>query len=160
MFIFLLQLRHMLGGHPELYLFAIYSALIWGLWLLKLVLSSRYRPVEAPYYVSTSVVIPVVDEPVELFREVLQRIVEQRPDEVIVVINGAAESRARQGQRGVRRRSCSGPTRRSPASATRCGSAPGCRAGEITVLVDSDTVWTRGTLLELVKPFADPRSAA
>ena len=27
--------------------------------------------------------------------------------------------------------------------------------GEITVLVDSDTVWTDGTLPELVKPFAD-----
>ncbi|TPX04892.1 glycosyltransferase, partial [Schumannella luteola] len=28
--------------------------------------------------------------------------------------------------------------------------------GEITVLVDSDTVWTEATLAELVKPFADP----
>ena len=44
MFIFLLQLRHMTEGHPELYLFAVYSALIWGLWVLKVVLSSRYRP--------------------------------------------------------------------------------------------------------------------
>src|SRR5512144_1129533 len=29
-------------------------------------------------------------------------------------------------------------------------------SGEILVLVDSDTVWTRDTLCELVKPFADP----
>ncbi|MGO7984312.1 glycosyltransferase, partial [Rhizobium johnstonii] len=29
--------------------------------------------------------------------------------------------------------------------------------GEITVLVDSDTVWTPGTLEELVKPFGDSR---
>jgi hyaluronan synthase len=29
--------------------------------------------------------------------------------------------------------------------------------GEITVLVDSDTIWTEGTLAELVKPFADER---
>lgn len=33
-------------------------------------------------------VIPVVDEPVELFRDVLARIVQQRPTEVLVVING------------------------------------------------------------------------
>ena len=35
-------------------------------------------------------------------------------------------------------------------------SASSCRSGEIVVLVDSDTVWTDGTLAELVKPFADP----
>jgi hyaluronan synthase len=29
-------------------------------------------------------------------------------------------------------------------------------SGEISVLVDSDTLWTPGTLRELVKPFADP----
>ena len=28
--------------------------------------------------------------------------------------------------------------------------------GEIAVLVDSDTLWTAGTLRELVKPFRDP----
>ncbi|WP_448630604.1 glycosyltransferase [Cellulomonas soli] len=28
--------------------------------------------------------------------------------------------------------------------------------GDITVLVDSDTIWTDGTLPELIKPFADP----
>ena len=71
MFIFLLQIRHMLGGHPELYLFAVYSLLIWGLWLTKLLLSQRYRPTTASFDVTTSVVIPVVDEPLDLFRDVL-----------------------------------------------------------------------------------------
>jgi hyaluronan synthase len=155
MFIFLLQLRHMLGGHPELYLFAIYSALIWGLWLLKLVLSSRYRPVTTPFYVSTSVVIPVVDEPVELFREVLVRIVEQRPGEVIVVINGAPNPAL------VRVCGEFAPLvqwTHTPIAGKRNAVRIGTRMsrGEITVLVDSDTVWTRRTLLELVKPFADP----
>ena len=88
-FIFLLQIRHMVGGHPEFYLFAVYSALIWGLWAAKVIISSRYRPVTAPFEASTSVVVPVVDEPLDLFRDVIGRIVEQRPDEIIVVINGA-----------------------------------------------------------------------
>ena len=43
-FIFLLQLRHMLGGHPEFYLFAVYSALIWVIWIVKVLMSRRYRP--------------------------------------------------------------------------------------------------------------------
>ncbi|PZU40095.1 MAG: glycosyl transferase family 2, partial [Microbacterium sp.] len=76
-------------GYPELYLFAVYSLLIWGLWLTKLLLSQRYRPYTEPYAIGTSVIIPVVDEPLDLFRDVLRRIVDQKPDEIIVVINGA-----------------------------------------------------------------------
>ena len=66
MFIFLLQVRNMLGGYPELYLFAVYSLLIWGLWLTKLLISQRYRPFTEPHTARTSVIIPVVDEPLDL----------------------------------------------------------------------------------------------
>lgn len=155
MFIFLLQLRHMAEGHPELYLFAVYSAIIWVLWALKVVLSSRYRPFTGRFEGTTSVVVPVVDEPVELFRDVLRRMVNQRPDEIIVVINGAPN------------RALSlvceefAPLVRwvhTPIAGKRNAVKIGTElsTGEITVLVDSDTVWTDGTLAELVKPFADP----
>src|SRR5262245_5399741 len=155
MFIFLLQIRHMLGGHPELYLFAVYSALIWGLWLLKLVLSSRYRPALAAHYVSTSVIVPVVDEPVELFREVLRRIVAQQPCEVIVVINGARNP----ALEGVSDEFAPlvrwwHTTVAGKPNAVKIGTT--LSRGDVTVLVDSDTVWTDNTLTELVKPFADP----
>ena len=155
MFIFVLQLRHMLTGQSEIYLFAVFSALVWALWLLKVLLSRRYRPWTEPYQVSTSVVVPVVDEPLDLFRDVLGRIVAQRPDEVIVVINGAPNP----GLEGVcdefaplvRRTHTPVPGKRN---AVRIGTR--MSTGEITVLVDSDTVWTDGTLAELVKPFVDP----
>lgn len=29
-------------------------------------------------------------------------------------------------------------------------------SGEVVVLLDSDTIWTEGTVAELLKPFADP----
>ena len=156
MFIFLLQIRHMLGGHPEVYLFAVYSALIWILWAAKVIISSRYRPVTAAYDVTTSVVVPVVDEPLELFRDVIGRMVEQRPGEIIVVINGAPNP----GLVGV----CEefGPLVtwvHTPIPGKRNAVKIGTQlsTGEITVLVDSDTVWTPGTLAELVKPFANPQ---
>ncbi|HMF61570.1 MAG TPA: glycosyltransferase, partial [Vicinamibacterales bacterium] len=155
MFIFLLQLRQVLGGHPELYLFAVYSALIWGLWALKTILSSRYRPFTRPYDVSTSVVVPVVDEPIELFRDVLGRMVEQRPGEIIVVINGAENPSlvavCEEFAPLVQWTHTPIPGKRN---AVRIGTR--MSRGEITVLVDSDTVWTEDTLAELVKPFADP----
>ena len=44
MFTFILQIRQMVEGHPEFYLFAVYSIMIWVLWIIKVVLSARYRP--------------------------------------------------------------------------------------------------------------------
>ncbi len=154
MFIFLLQVRAMLEGHTELYLFAFYTALIWFIWAVKLILSSRYRPVTAPYQVGTSVVVPVVDEPLDLFRDVLGRMVEQRPDEIIVVINGAPNPGlvevCEEFAPLVSWVHTPIPGKRN---AVKIGTELSTR--EITVLVDSDTVWTEGTLAELVKPFAD-----
>ncbi|TXK17466.1 glycosyltransferase family 2 protein [Homoserinibacter sp. GY 40078] len=155
MFIFLLQLRHMVEGHPELYLFAVYSALIWGLWVLKVVISWRYRPFTGRFRGTTSVVVPVVDEPLDLFRDVIGRMVEQRPDEIIVVINGAPNPGlvevCEEFAPLVRWVHTPVPGKRN---AVRIGTE--LSTGDITVLVDSDTVWTDGTLAELVKPFADP----
>jgi hyaluronan synthase len=154
-FIFILQVRHMLAGQSEIYLFALFSTLVWLLWLLKVLLSRRYRPWTEPYRATTSVVVPVVDEPLDLFRDVLARITAQAPDEVIVVINGAPnpglEQVCDEFAPLVRRTYTPVPGKRN---AVRIGTE--LSTGEITVLVDSDTVWTEGTLRELVKPFADP----
>lgn len=156
MFIFILQLRHMIEAQDEVYLFAFFSALVWALWVLKVVLSRRYRPVTQPYTTTTSVVIPVVDEPLDLFRDVLRRIVEQRPDEVIVVINGARnlglERVSDEFAPLVRWVHTPVPGKRN---AVKIGTE--MSTGAVTVLVDSDTIWTPGALSELLKPFADPQ---
>ncbi|WP_431219183.1 glycosyltransferase family 2 protein [Leifsonia xyli] len=156
MFIFLLQLRHMLGGHPEFYLFAIYSALIWVIWIVKVLMSRRYRGYTGEFHGTTSVVVPVVDEPLDLFRDVLGRMVEQKPGEIIVVINGAPNPELAEVCEEF------APLVRwvhTPIPGKRNAVMIGTKMsnGEITVLVDSDTIWTDGTLAELVKPFADER---
>ena len=154
MFIFILQIRHMIEGHPEVYTFAVYSALIWALWLIKHIISSRYKPFTGTFTGTTSVVVPVVDEPLELFRDVLGRMVEQRPGEIIVVINGAVnlplQEVCEEFSPLVRWVHTPIPGKRN---AVMIGTE--MSNGEITVLVDSDTVWTDDTLSELVKPFAD-----
>lgn len=155
MFIFILQMRQMLTAQNELYLFAVFSALVWALWVLKVVLSRRYRPVTAAYATTTSVVVPVVDEPEDLFRDVLTRIVAQGPTETIVVINGkpnpALEAICDDFAPAVRWVHTPIPGKRN---AVKIGTEQS--VGDVTVLVDSDTIWTPGTLAELVKPFADP----
>ncbi|MEN3359166.1 MAG: hyaluronan synthase, partial [Mycobacteriales bacterium] len=153
MFVFLLQIRHAVVDNGPVYLFAVFSAIVWLLWLVKVALSRRYRPWTAPFTASTSVVIPVVDEPVELFRNVLGRVVAQQPGEIIVVVNGPRSPAldAACDEFAVRRLWT--PVR-GKRNAVRLGVE--AARGEIVVLVDSDTVWTDRTLSELVKPFADP----
>ncbi len=155
MLIGLLQLRQTFEHHAHLFLFTAFVLITWLLWLVKVVLSRRYRPWTEPYETTTSIVIPVVDEPIDLFQDVLRRIIAQRSSQIVVVING----------------------KRNPVLEAVCDEYPGQlewiwtpiagkrnavmlgteRAwGEVVLLVDSDTIWTEGTLSELVKPFADP----
>ena len=154
MFIFILQIRHMLDDNAELYLFTIFSGLVWALWLLKVGLSRRYRPWTAEHHETTSVIVPVVDEPLDLFRDVLSRVTEQRPDEVIVVINGKRnpdlEAVCDEFAPLVRWVHTPIPGKRN---AVKIGTE--LSKYDITVLLDSDTVWTPGALSELIKPFKD-----
>jgi hyaluronan synthase len=153
MLAFLLEINAWLET-GQVFLFAIFMICIWLLWTLRIALTSFYRPWTTPHTPTTSVIIPVVDEPEELFRDVLRRIVEQRPTEIIVVINGPRNERMEKicAEQGVRWAWTEVAGKRN---ALRIG--VGLATGEIAVLVDSDTIWTSGTLTELVKPFANPR---
>ncbi|RMI14004.1 glycosyltransferase family 2 protein [Cellulomonas triticagri] len=154
MFIFILQIRHMLDDHAELYLFTVFSALVWALWILKVALSRRYKPWTEEHHETTSVIVPVVDEPLDLFRDVLTRVTEQHPDEVIVVINGKRnpdlEAVCEEFAPLVQWVHTPIPGKRN---AVKIGTE--MSKYDITVLLDSDTVWTPGTLSELIKPFKD-----
>jgi hyaluronan synthase len=149
---FVLQLNAWIDT-GQVFLFAVFMLLIWLLWLLRVTLGSYYRPWQGSHTTTTSVIIPVVDEPEDLFRSVLERIVEQRPTETIVVINGPRNPALEKicADLGVRWVWTEVPGKRN---ALRIG--VGLATGEIAVLVDSDTIWTADTLRELVKPFRDP----
>lgn len=156
MYVAVLQLRDTLA-FGNLYLFTAFVGLTWLLWAWKAVLSSRYRPWTTPHEAAVTVVVPVVDEPLDLFAEVLTRIYAQcgPDDEIIVIINGPRNpglERLCHEQPGVLWDWTPTPGKRN---AVHMGVV--AASGEIIVLVDSDTVWTEGTLPELLKPFADPR---
>ncbi|HSY15348.1 MAG TPA: glycosyltransferase, partial [Jatrophihabitantaceae bacterium] len=154
MLVGLLELRNTLREHAHLYLFTVFVLLTWLLWVVKVALSRRYQPWTAPYETTTTVVIPVVDEPIELFRDVLQRIIEQRPSQIVVVINGKRNP--------ILEKVCEEFTGLlewlwTPVAGKRNAVRLGAERawGEIVLLVDSDTIWTTDTLAELVKPFAE-----
>jgi hyaluronan synthase len=151
MLAFLLQLRAWTET-GEFFLFAMFMLGVWLLWILRVCLAAYYRPVDEPYRVTTSVIIPVVDEPENLFREVVARITEQRPTEVIVVINGPRNEVLEKVCMDLRVRWAwtDIPGKRN---ALKVG--VGLATSDIAVLVDSDTLWSSHTLSELVKPFRD-----
>jgi hyaluronan synthase len=155
LFIFLLQLREALRGRPGVLIgFACLAIVVWAMWAFKTVVSRKYRPWTAAHWDTTSVVIPVVDEPLDLFTDVLRRIVEQQPYEVIVVINGARNEALEKicADVGVEFTWTPTPGKRN---AVKIGTH--MANGNVVVLCDSDTIWTPDTLPELLKPFADPR---
>jgi hyaluronan synthase len=138
----------------QVFLFVVFMAMIWLLWLLRVTLAAYYRPWQGTHRPTTSVIVPVVDEPPDLFRSVLDRIVEQRPTEVVAVINGPRNQPLEKicADLGVRWAWTEDPGKRR---ALQVG--VGLATGEVAVLVDSDTVWAPDTLRELVKPFRDPQ---
>lgn len=151
MLTFLLECtRFLQDGYFSVYMFLIVA--IWGVWGIKAVYSHRYTSFTVPFAGEASVIIPVVDEPVALFRDVLQRILMQDPHEIIVVINGAANDAlaAVCDELGVRHI-------HTPVAGKRNAVKIGVEAstGQISVLVDSDTLWTDETLAELLKPFSE-----
>jgi hyaluronan synthase len=154
MFIAILELRHTLTQNGHFYLFSLFVLLTWLAWGFKVYLSRMYRPWRSDFATTTSVVIPVVDEPLPLFRDVLRRIVQQAPTEIVVVINGPRnpdlEQVCEEFAPKVRWKWTAVAGKRN---AVRVGVK--VTRGDVVVLVDSDTIWSRRTLLELVKPFAE-----
>jgi hyaluronan synthase len=79
--------------------------------------------------------------------------VAQQPDQVVVVINGPRNPGLEEVCARFPQVECAWTAVAGKRNAVRLGVQ---RAhGDVVVLVDSDTVWTEGTLAELVKPFAD-----
>jgi hyaluronan synthase len=150
---FSLQTYDLLRGGPFT-LFIATVLLIWVTWAAKMVRAGRYSPFTDPVPdVRVSVVIPVVDEPVELFREVLSRIADQSPDETVVVINGPRNLRLEQVCTKVQ---VPFVWTEVPGKRNAVQVGVGATTGEVVVLVDSDTLWEPEALSELLRPFARP----
>ena len=153
MLAFLLQINSWVDT-GTVFPFAVFMIWIWSLWLMRVILAAQYRPWQSVHETTASIIIPVVDEPLDLFHEVLSRIAAQGPHEIIVVINGPRNEPIEQlcSELRIRWAWTDIPGKRN---ALKVG--VGMASGDIAVLVDSDTIWTSTTLVELLKPFRDPR---
>ena len=128
----------------------------WSVWLVRKVMSARYRPLVNDFRTTTSVVVPSFHEDPDIIDRCLDTWLAQDPTEVIIVLDVAdTEARDRLMARRDRRLHVMMFEHQGKRSAL----GVGIRAAkhEIIVLCDSDTLWTPGLLDAVQMPFADPR---
>jgi hyaluronan synthase len=142
------------GAGPTLFMaFFVY---VWAVWIAKSLIARRYRPSTAsPDGLTTTVIVPVYNEPEPIFRRALASVCVNRPTAIIAVIDGGDERLASVASEYCDR------VLTIPKSGKRAAIATGYTAADpqcdIVVVLDSDTVWEPHALREMLRPFADPR---
>jgi cellulose synthase/poly-beta-1,6-N-acetylglucosamine synthase-like glycosyltransferase len=135
------------------------GVLSWSIWLIRKILSARYRPTVNDFRTTTSVVVPSFREDADVLERCLDSWLRQCPTEIIVVLDvDDIEARARLTARDEPRLSVIS----IPHEGKRSALGVGIRAarGEIVVLCDSDTSWQPALLAAVQMPFADPAVGA
>jgi cellulose synthase/poly-beta-1,6-N-acetylglucosamine synthase-like glycosyltransferase len=135
------------------------GALSWSIWLIRKILSGRYRPVVNDFRTTTSVVVPSFREDPTILERCLDSWLAQSPTEVIVVLD------VEDHEALVRLSARQNPQLRVisfPHEGKRSALGVGIRAatGEVLVLCDSDTHWRPGLLGAVQMPFVDPAVGA
>lgn len=130
----------------------------WDVWLTKKVIGLFYKPKKAGFKSSVSVVTPVYNENPGTFQTAIESWAKNSPNEIIAVIDYTDEvcinlfrsfSKKFKGARLI--------ITKTPGK--RDALADGIKAAksEILALVDSDTIWTEGTLKNALAPFNDEK---
>jgi N-acetylglucosaminyltransferase len=135
---------------------AIAGAIVWLLWLYRVVLSARAKPIESTFRTTTSVIVPSYHEDPDILLRCLASWREQNPTEIIIVLD-VMDIEAFDRITALK------DSRITPVLFHHVGKRSALGAGirratsEILVLVDSDTSWLPGLLANVQKPFADPK---
>jgi hyaluronan synthase len=136
--------------------FMVFFVYVWLLWLAKIVGARRYRPWTGPTpSLTTTVIVPVYNEPEAVFRRALSSVRANHPTEIIVAVDG--------GDREVAAVAAdyADTVLLIPKAGKRTAIATALEAAdprtEVVLVLDSDTVWEPDALSEMLKPFVDPR---
>ena len=88
MFTFLIDSYDTIGGAAPT-LFMMFFAYVWILWTAKSLAARRYRPWGGSAVgLTTSVIVPVFNEPEAVFRQALASVSANQPTELIAVVDG------------------------------------------------------------------------
>ncbi|WIE60992.1 glycosyltransferase [Curtobacterium sp. MCLR17_032] len=130
------------------------GVIVWALWLYRVVLSARAKPVVNGFRTTTSVVVPSYHEDPDILLRCLDTWRSQNPDEIIIVLD-IADTEAYQRIVAV------GDPTVKPILFHHVGKRSALGQGirlaryDVVVLVDSDTSWEPGLLENVQMPFVD-----
>jgi hyaluronan synthase len=158
-FTFRSDLTNLLGPVDQLRRFlplGVVGLLSWSVWLVRVSLSRRYRPLPIGYRTTTSVVVPAYREDPETIVRCARSWLAEKPTEVIVVPD-ADDKEVIDGLSWI----CDPRLRVMPFrhEGKRAALGVGMRAAryEVIILADSDTQWLPGLLPCIEAPFEDPK---
>lgn len=153
MIYFGIQLYETLINH-KIFLFELFVIYVWTIWMVKWHTSRSYiARGESPMEHTTSVVIPVLNEPPEVFRQSLESIVTSNPTEIIVVLDKMENS--------TELEQIAENYADKVIKCDKAGKRPNLMCGvehshgDIIISVDSDTIFEPNTIHNLIKPFKD-----
>lgn len=147
-------LDYFLNGTMSLgFIFIVY---IWIVFFLRWLYSKRYRPYTEDHKEDVSTVIPVYNENFRLFKKCLESVKKENSGEIIVVVNGGGKNEQKYVSIA---RSFGAEVHILPAPGKRPAVTLGIQkaSSDIVLLLDSDTVLSKGSLKELLRPFKDPK---
>ncbi len=129
---------------------------IWIVFMLRWLYSLRYKPFTEEYYEPVSVIVPVYKENLKLFDNCLKSIYNEKPAEIMVVINGHDEYEKEYEKIAKKYKAT---VYNLDKAAKRPAIVLGVKKAknDILLLLDSDTVLKKGALKELLKAFKDPK---
>ncbi len=129
---------------------------IWIVFMIRWLFSLRYKPFTEDYYEPVSVIVPVYKENLKLFNNCLKSIYNEKPDELIVVINGHDEYEKEYEKIAKKYKA---KVYNLDQAAKRPAIALGIKKAknDILLLLDSDTVLRKNALKKLLKAFKDPK---
>lgn len=132
----------------------------WSVWGVKKIVGSFYQPTKPGYKTSVSLVTPVYNENPQTFFRALISWAQNRPAEIIAVIDYTDKACIKVFKTFAKGR---------PFTKLVITKIPGKREaladgikvaqGEIVALVDSDTIWSQGTLFHGIAPFKNKQVA-
>lgn len=138
-------------------LFWVFFIVLWGLHFHKIFRASKYKePRGDGSKFSLSIIVPVADEPDQIWATVIQALkgeIKNRDAEIIVVANGPkcehnAVYAQEQGLKVIRQ--SEGNKRLAILEASKIASK------ELCIILDSDTVATKGSVTKLLAAFSNP----
>jgi N-acetylglucosaminyltransferase len=147
------------GSLREIAPLGIAGVIVWALWLYRVIGSRLARPIVNDFQTTTSVVVPSYREDADILVRCAGSWLSHDPTEVIIVVD-IDDTECQEKLAQIKDTRLRVIVYKHAGKRSALGVGIRAAKGEIVVLSDSDTSWTRGLLANVQMPFIDPAVGA